>query len=163
MFCIGKKQILFNPFAAVALFFVLGKLFYKGAGEFTALPTLLMPLILTTGFYRAAFAPKWLINMYAAVTSYLLLVSALFAQEPTSRFNHSINLHVLIRITYQTSHLSVMFPVLPRKLYNKFLFRSAGRCWNEHDKAPPAATVFFWGADGSRITIHKNSVSNSNS
>lgn len=102
---------LFNPFSAVPLFFVKSKLVEQGAGEFTALPTVLMPLGLAACFYRADVAPKWLHNMYTAVASHLFLVSALTAQDPTSRFNHSTNLHFLLRITYQTSHLSVMFPV----------------------------------------------------
>ena len=100
---------LFNPFSAVSLLFVKGKLVEQGAGEFTALPTVLMLLGLAAGFYKAAAAPKWLHNMYAALAAHLFLVSALTAQDPTSRFNHSTNLHFLFRITYQTSQLSVMF------------------------------------------------------
>lgn len=64
---------LFNALSAVALLFVIGKLIEQSAGEFPTLPAVLMPLGLTAGFYRAAVAPKRLVNMYAAFAPHLLL------------------------------------------------------------------------------------------
>ena len=56
---------LFNPLSAVALIFIVGKLFEQPAGEFSALTAVFVLFLLAAGLHRAA-PPKGILNLTAS-------------------------------------------------------------------------------------------------
>ena len=78
------NSALINPFSAVALFFIKGKLLQYCAGEIPALTTVCMSFFLTASFHRAAVAPKGFLDLNTAAASHLLPKAAFPAQNSTS-------------------------------------------------------------------------------